>query len=554
MYKLDRLNEAYENVGERKERFSQLARLAINDNKWAEVGALLEKHRKSNSDDPQIHAVAGQLQAHEKNWEVAIREIRESLKEKGNEWIAKHQLYEAYADSGRWLEFYKSGDDAGDAFDALANRFISEENWAAFDALAADYERQSPGDARISKHVADAAWARDDYPAYVQATDRSLQAYGPKSLPMFERQLNAEHLLSALLRSLDLDRARQLADSEHDLHHSSLELAIFNAVTGNHAEANRYAREAAKQHDDASALYSNEDAGPVFLSNLYSDLQRDFPAALTGNGVRTSAAFVFAEPWQLKADDVASAIKEFGIVTLGELETVETNRKSVSAFVLPFGPDRVWIAAGEGKFNSRWKITGADASLTDAVDKGQGWLAIGTSAWKSSDRKQVDEIARRLGCRLARGRATAICIRGSESWERFAACPATFERLAEWQTTGRLKPSEKKGSLLMENWNQEIAANRQFDNSLLHAAHTFEASPGARFEVMACVNQQLDPLWLEVRSLRRSYGSMEFDGTLQGQSKLVPALREGLSMRFRAGQVQAWRSNHEAITYRQSRQ
>ena len=132
-------------------------------------------------------------------------------------------------------------------------------------------------------------------------------------------------------------------------------------------------------------------------------------------------------------------------------------------------------------------------------------------------------------------------------WDGFTAYPQTRELMAAWQSSGSLKPFEDQGVSLTEKGQTKVAANRQFNRTLYVTVRSFESSPGARLEVWACVadNPSMDPLRLEVTSVRRSYGGLEFDGVLKSQSVLVPQLREGLPMRFAGRRIQASRLNDE---------
>ena len=86
------------------------------------------------------------------------------------------------------MEYYRASEDQGEAFDTLANRCIYDKNWNTLDALIADYERQSPGDIRIAKRDAAAAWEREDYVTYIRRANQMLEDNGPHAVASYDAQ------------------------------------------------------------------------------------------------------------------------------------------------------------------------------------------------------------------------------------------------------------------------------------------------------------------------------------------------------------------------------
>ena len=177
---------------------------------------------------------------------------------------------------------------------------------------------------------------------------------------------------------------------------------------------------------------------------------------------------------------------------------------------------------------------------------------VGVSGWSESDRKQAEGMAQRLAVRLAGGHSAFVWARGHELWQGFGLYPATPELLAAWQSTRNLDAFKSQRVSLTETGQSEIASKRQFNKGMHDAVRLFESSPNGQLEVLACVgeNSLIDPLWLKVQKVRRTYGGLEFDGVLKNTSTLVPLLRENLPMTFDADRVTAWRSNGEEPTYR----
>lgn len=550
VYKQGRVKEAFDVAADQKETFSTLVRLAITDRRWNDVRSFVEMQRTKNPSDSQFHYAAGELAAHEKHWEDAIRHYQECLKSSASEskWLLTHRLQQIYVESGRWMEYYKSAEDRGDTFDRLAVRFVSNENWGALNTLLVEHTRQAPDDIRIAQYDADAAWAHEDYRTYIQRAQQVLAHKGPNAVQNYERTRLDDRLLGAMLRGKQFDLARQFAERKQREQNDSEHLALVNAAVGNWAEANRWARQAAAKHENASVFYSNADLGHVFLGNEFDDLHHDFPVEIPYAVSKTVAVLLLDQPLKIDAGDIAAALKDVGLKIATLAEPIKSTRKDVTrAFALPVGEGEVWLATGEGKYFKRPDLSGDKTAILQAINKSQDWLAIGVASWRESDRKQAESVARRLAVQLTKGHLTLLW-----SHSDFCIVPASGELLTGWQSSGKVDAFKEQAVELFERETTDVATNREFDRKLHEAVRSFESSPGARFEVAASLigEESLDPLRLAAKSVRRSYGNLEFDGILKNQSNLVPQLREGLPMRFESSFITAWRLNDEAPMYR----
>jgi tetratricopeptide (TPR) repeat protein len=553
---LGRLKEAYENGGERKQRFSQLARQAIQDNRWDDVRLLLDLHRVNERDDVEIHRIEGELAAHEKRWDDAIRHFRQGLivTPEGESWSLKSRLLDVCIESRRWMEYYTTLDDPRAAFDDLASRFVADDDWDALNRLIVAHRSRSRDDVNIVKYEAEVAWDRKEYSAYARCAEELLKCNDERIIPWYERETVTNRRLSALLRGKRFDQALELAKSEQRADNDVAMLAIVNAATGNLAEAKRFARQAATANESALAFYTHDDVAHIFLGNQFSDLHREFPVGLPYQAAPTLAVFLSDRPWQLEASDISAALEQLGIDTTATAERLDAGDKNVTrAFALRFDKTSVWLATGEGKFDDGWKLDDRQAPLAGTVNNSRAWLAVGTAAWTEPDRKQAETLARRLSCQLADGHATALCALRRDAPDAFTAYPAKPDLIQAWRSSGNLKPFKDQGvSLESTDRTGDVAANRQFDRSLREAVREFESSAIAEFEVWGCLTDRpwVDLLRLDVTAVRRTYGSLEFDGNLKHDSRLVPQPRAGLPMRFGEYEVRAWRLNAEAPVYR----
>jgi hypothetical protein len=331
-------------------------------------------------------------------------------------------------------------------------------------------------------------------------------------------------------------------------------LAIAKATIGDFAEAKQMARAAAESDETASEFYSDNGVAHVFLSEEFADLQREFPVELPYKLASTAAVFLSNGTPQLEATEIAAAIRELGIETTVPLEPLAMADNNIQrAFVLRFDGGSVWFVAGNGKFNSNWTLDNAQVPIAAKVNGSDGWLAIGSAGWTESNRTKVAGLAQQLAGKLASDQFTVLCAPGQRSWGGFLAHEATLAQDAAWQSSINRRAFESGGvSLPSSNWQEGVEANRNFIRSLYDAVHRYESSPQRRLEVWAYVSTDpaIDPVRLQVSTVRRTSGSLEFDGTLLNQSLLVSELKPGLSAKLYQYEIRAFRLDDADPVYR----
>jgi hypothetical protein len=268
----------------------------------------------------------------------------------------------------------------------------------------------------------------------------------------------------------------------------------------------------------------------------------------------TLAVFLSDSDWQLEAADVEAALRELGVATPAIAEPLETmNKRARRAFAVRFDGGSVWFVTGEGKFDAGWKLDADRGPIAAKVNSSDAWLAVGSATWTEAGRQKVEALSRRLAATLADRRYGVLCAPARNAWEEFMAYEVTPAIMHAWQSSGNLHPFASDGvSLKSTDWQDNVAAERQFARSLRGAVRAYEASPERRFEVWACVSRKpsVDPMRLRVTSVRRAYGSLEFDGTLQNQPLLVSELQPGLSMRLQEYEIQGFRLDDSDPVYR----
>jgi hypothetical protein len=555
LYKLGRLREAYEIEGSRDERFLQLANLAIADRDWDAVQSLLALHPTTDPPNAQICAIEAELAVHEKRWDDAVLHIQRGLKaaSEADQRPLKSRLREVYVESGRWRQFYEADASESDAFESLADGFVEDENWDALKELMTLHRRRSPRDVRLAKYDAELAWAHDDYVTYATLAPDLLQAKNREALGDFSRIRGEDRLLSALIRTRQFSRAREVAQAALTGDIDIAKLAVVHAAEGNVPEALRLARQSAVVDGTTWRMYSHADAGPIFLGEPFREFQREFPVAFPYNVTPTLAVFCFDQPWKLELADISAALGQLGqnqVIIPRPLETLE---KDVRSFSIQVGEASIWLAGGEGEFDKRWRVRGAEPSLATAVKENRAWLAVGTAGFGESHRKPVEALARRLASRLAGDRATALCHAGRERWDGFTAYEVKPGLIDAWQSSGQLGAFHNDGyTLQVRHFDKDVASHREFDRSLGSAVRTFEAIPGTKLEVIGslCERPAFDLMRLEVEVVRRNFGGFSFDGTLKSAPQSMGEFKVGLPMRLPKWGVLAWRLNEGELVFR----
>ncbi|MGE3639907.1 MAG: tetratricopeptide repeat protein, partial [Pirellulales bacterium] len=514
-------------------------------------------HQANGADDPELRSLEGELLANEGRWDEAIGKFEEAFKTtpEDKRWLIQYRLPQSYLDAGKWADYYAAREEPREAFETLGDRFIENEDWKALAELVALHRTHAADDPRITKYEAELAWERQEYEEYVRRAAELLACTDENVVASYERPAIEHRRIRALLRSGRRNEAEELAREKQRKENDAALLAIVMAAAGDLVGAERLAREASESDESASSFYTDDEVGHLFLGPQFADLQEEFPVQLPYRASTTFAVFVSAEDWPLESAEVERAGRELGFAPLFPAAPVSAIGPNVErAFALRCDGGSVWVAVGKGKFDASWLADADQGAIAAGVNNSDAWLAVGAAAWTDAGREKIDPLARRLAVRLAAGRNAIVCAAAKNYWESFRAYEPSPELLEAWQSTGNLRPFRYDAvSLAADVEENNVAADRKFSRSLHEAVRAFEADPNRRFEVWANVSRRpaLDPLRLRVRAVRRKYGSLEFDGTLESQSSLISELKPGLSMRLQEFELGAWRLDAADPVYRQ---
>jgi len=549
LLKLDRLQEAYEVEGDRKDRFTQLGHFALSDDKWDDLRLLIKMHRKTEADDPQLNYFAGELAAEQKSWDAALREMKvgfEKASEEG-QWFNEYRLEDIYVEADRWLEYYREADDQKVVFSSLARRFIDDENWDAFEALVTEHQRQWPQDLRITKKKTYVYWQRKDFQACIPRIYALLECKDDEVVATYEKDIYKSRLLDAFLRTGDVDRALTHAKNIRDDDNDYAPLAIVHAITGNIPEAVRLASQSADENESARQFYTDDNVGHIFLSDRFEQLQLQYPVGLQYDTTPASVLFLSEAPWQLDTNLLTAAMQDFELSTPASIQAVKSIRKDVTqSFVIRIGKASIWVATGSGDFDPNWKLADPAEPLSLQATQCQNWLTVGIAGWTSPQREQVEDLVRKLAVKLTNESTKFFCPADLWYGGSASAYPARTEFLAEWEAKNKNNSyASEELEFDISYRNRNLVSDRQFESELRRAVRAIESSPDAKLEVLAYLagEARIDPLRVTVSSVTRKYGNLQFIGQLANSSKLLPELREGLNVTIDYNEVRAWRLN-----------
>ncbi len=553
LYRLGRAREAYEDAGDKKQQFSQLCRIAVFDRRWDEVQMLLKLHHAQEPDDSRLNYYAAELAAEEELWDEAFKELEEGIEKESddNSWIFENRLKELSIESNRWLQYYTSSSKPKEAFDSLANSFSLKEDWTSLDRLIAEHQKNWALDLQIIKYKANASWQIKNYPAYIQLAKSLLESKDNEVISFYQKSAFEDRLLRALLRSGQPEEALELAKKYQQRDNDPSKLAIVYAMTGKYTQAEHLAGLVAAQNDGAEAFYSHDEAGPIFLSSRFRLLQEKYPVALSYDSPANSVIFISEEPWQLDVASISNTLREIDRSDVLSVTPLKSIRGDVeNAFSVRLENGSLWIATGAGKFDLDWSFDADSAPLAATANNCPYWLAVGISALTEPRHEQMNDPFRHLAIQLAGGKPKAFYVVEDWSWKVFLA---KENILSAWQSSMNLKPFQNdRLSVQVSSRNRNLVTDREFERELRQAVRTFEASPGTRLEVLTCLSKgaEVDPLRMDVRSVKRTYGKLRFEGPLIASSVLIPELRAGLNVRFGYHEIRAWRLNSERTVIR----
>jgi hypothetical protein len=539
LFHLQRGTEAYETLPPQDERFSQLANLAIFNDQWETLPALIELHRAANPQDPELEYAAGQIAEHEKRWDDAASHYVRG-KELAEEEYLKSRfqslLRAAAMESGGWADFFQASDEFEDDFTYFARAFTEGHDWDSLEKLFQLHRARGGDPQSLAHRDVEALWELGAYAEFADRARPVIEA-GAKDDASWEFRSLADRRFAALLRLARWDDAQAVAQEQYDEEQDATWLAVVAAARGDSAAAQKFAEASLEADASGRSLYHHSDGGALFLDEEFAALHERHPPTLPYVVSETVAVFLLTEPLALDGETLTAAAGAAGGAEAAPWTVANAARTDASSWAIRHNGASVWFVAGEGVFDEAWINGDRAAPLQEAIANSQGWLAVGVAAWNDRDREAAVGFAERLGVNLAGSRAVAVYVE-----DQFRIFPADEDVLAALEAGESLNPFDDRSIQPdFEEEEYDAAERHKFNRSLREALRS--GDDGAPLKILVHLGEDplTEPLWLDVRQSRRAYGGFELDCVAQQPSSLLPELRSGLPLRIEQYEVQQWR-------------
>lgn len=553
-YKQGRLRQAYDYPGDKDDRLELLANLAMADKRWDSVRQLLAWHRAEQGNQADGLFVEARLAEKEGDRAAAIDLYARALDQTpdSERWYRDMQFRQLCLEEGQPLEYYRRSTDPGEAYSELADELIANHRWKDFDELEALHRKNHPDDKQLEYTAANAAWERAELLRFIFLATNLRRDFDELELSHYQKRGLEQRLLTALLLHNRYQLARELADEQQKTEGNWAWTAAVHAAGGNTTRALEAALRTTEAASDTAELYRNDAVAPRFLDAVYRPLHEKVPVDLPYNIASLLAVFHSSDPWQLRRDQVESAVDRLHIgAEVVELSTFDPRVQD--AFAVQLDSSCVWLATGSGRLEEHWRPANGDASAAKVMGEQGHWFAVGFASWRESNRQMAAGTARRLALELVDDQAETALLYRSVGYGSQVLVPARPQVLDHWQSTVDTSPL-KPFSLDLEYVaaSDHVSETRHFDRSLREAVAKRNAKPGSSLTVWATPTgtPRLDPIALEITQATSSLYSVEFQGTLHAPAQLFPELKPGLPMEFSDFEVVAWQLDDQPIQHR----
>jgi predicted Zn-dependent protease len=143
--------EAYWAAPDSRYAFQVLAESLLEEEKFKDLGRILDVHRRRYADDPWLPFYTGSRHAEEKAWDKAIVALREAYQKAGADlrprfrWAYVNALYQR----GRVLQAYREVPPRKDTFNQLANQLLADRKAAVLEQLLEAHLPHAKGDPSV---------------------------------------------------------------------------------------------------------------------------------------------------------------------------------------------------------------------------------------------------------------------------------------------------------------------------------------------------------------------------------------------------------------------
>lgn len=541
LYRDERWREAYPDIDEGVETFETLVQLASDDRRPEILQELITRGRQRDLPKASLAFAEGELALLEERQADAAARFRVAAEstEDYRQWNYQRSCRIASVEAGLWRAYYEAADDRSEAFDELSDLLIERADWKTLEELHLAHADHPSAASDIALSRADAAWEKEDDRSFLQHAD-ALDQNALDALPYYSQQTLARRKRLAFLREGRYGEALSQAQEQG----SQAAIAAIHATQGNTRLAVATARRVALEDPSLWGVYQHDFAGRAFLGPNYAELHRDFPVTSPYGGVVTMAVFHSVDGAPLRSSDLREAIERLPREQRGEITRLLTiGPRLRSAAAMSVGDAVIWVATGADVPYDAYRARNQREPLADVVNRSGGWTAIGLAGWNDKARDRAAPTARRLAAHLFEGRAGVVRIQPVGEYVAANAYAADDKVLA-WREGDDLEQFiDQRIRLEYTNAADPLPCERHFRDSLFAAFHRTETDADSRLLIAAEPPgaRGFGATWMEVETVERGRGSLDFSGPLRADSPLLTDLRSGMNIQVPMRQVVAWR-------------
>jgi hypothetical protein len=393
--------------------------------------------------------------------------------------------------------------------------------------------------------------ARKDYKECLRVTS-GIILKPSDDLASYEIGSIVDQRMIAMLRTQQYAAAKRFAEERKD----EALAAVVYAATGDPLAAQQAASKAAINDPSLSSLYHHDLVGPQFLTHAYSPLHDEFPVSLPYDASTSIATLYASQPKAITSPDIREAIDQLAGPPQGPLQRAASHLPGIDLVaVMTVGDAAVWVMIGTSGPNDDLRAKESDPVWASTVNAPKSWTSVGVSAWTSDARDQGEAVARRLAALLFTGRDGAVRLKPKVGYSSTTVYRNHADLLTAWSSDNDLEAFVEDEVELTYIDETDITAERGFRDSLFAAFRSLNSDPERRLQVAVETPgaEGFGANWLEVETIARSYGGLQFTGLLLADSPILPVLRVGIPVKVGSHSVVAWRwaDDPKAITWRQ---
>lgn len=538
------------------EHLSLLGNNCLANYRLGELRELLKSCADSHAEEAAFHRLSGSLAAVEQRWSAAFDHYVRAgeLIADGDFWRGDAAAAQAAVRSGRWMELMNRPEANTRTFSVLADSLIESQQWSVFSELInAVRENDAIDDFERLSRLAKVHWLRGEYSACAQVSGEAIEAaddYGGWQVQQLADQ-EVTALLRAGLTKQAADRAREFRDET-----GNPELqAVVAAATGDQDSALQFAQE---NGTDARNLYGSIDTAAIFLSEPFRPLHEKHPVPVSYfGGTQTTASFLLTEMVTLDAAAITAAIHDLdasmfdqGLPVIGDVEVLDQT-DGPPVFLMRLSSGTVWCRVTTPDLKQDWRLRSMPPELADRVNQSVACLTLGVSGLTEELREPGLHLARWLGAGLARDKSQLVRLYDLSAWWISNLYETDDPEFPTWLKSGNRSLLDSSAPQIVER-DERMTPLREYEHRLRAAVREQETAESAPLQICVLIGDDVcgEPLWFAVKNIERSYSIYTFQGTLSGDSRLVPELQAGLQVTIHFDAVEGWRIGDNPPTYR----